>query len=100
MNIDPVAISSLVQGTNNVQNTKNTDTQSGNFEDILKSVLDTANNSQINAENETQKLVNGDAGSIDEVMISASEAELDLELAVQIRNKLVDAYQEINRMQI
>ncbi|EYE88826.1 hypothetical protein Q428_06015 [Fervidicella metallireducens AeB] len=33
-------------------------------------------------------------------MISTEEARLALELAVQIRNKIVDAYQEISRMQI
>ena len=100
MNIDPISISSLVQNTTNVQNNNSNSDAVSSFKDILDNVLNSANDSQINAEEETQKLINGDAKSIDTVMIAASEAQLNLELAAQIRNKIVDAYQEINRMQI
>lgn len=70
------------------------------FRDILKNELDKVNDIQLNAEQATQDLLTGKATDIHQVLISTEEARLSLELAVQIRNKLVDAYQEISRMQI
>lgn len=70
------------------------------FSEILKSELDKVNDIQLNAEQATQDLLTGKATDIHQVLISTEEARLSLELAVQIRNKLVDAYQEITRMQI
>jgi flagellar hook-basal body complex protein FliE len=37
---------------------------------------------------------------VNDNQITAEEAKMSLELAVQIRNKLVEAYQELNRMQL
>lgn len=70
------------------------------FSEILKSELDKVNDIQLNAEQATQDLLTGKATDIHQVLISTEEARLSMELAVQIRNKLVDAYQEITRMQI
>jgi flagellar hook-basal body complex protein FliE len=74
--------------------------QNTNFGDILKQELDKVNDSQITAENATMDFLTGKSTDIHQVMIATEEARLSLELAVQIRNKLVDAYQEISRMQI
>jgi flagellar hook-basal body complex protein FliE len=71
-----------------------------NFGDYLQVAIDKVNNKQIEAEESTQALITGEATDIHEVMLSTEEARLSLELAVQIRNKLVDAYQELSRMQI
>ncbi|WDU83970.1 flagellar hook-basal body complex protein FliE [Caloramator sp. Dgby_cultured_2] len=58
------------------------------------------NEKQVEAENATIDLITGQAQDIHQVMLATEEARLTLELAVQIRNKLVDAYQEIMRIQI
>jgi flagellar hook-basal body complex protein FliE len=70
------------------------------FIDRLKEKLDGVNDKQLEAENMTELLVKGEDVDIHEVMLSTEEAKMSLELAVQIRNKIVEAYQEINRMQI
>jgi flagellar hook-basal body complex protein FliE len=70
------------------------------FIDTLKEKLDGVNNKQLDAENMTELLVKGEDVDIHEVMLSTEEAKMSLELAVQIRNKIVEAYQEINRMQL
>jgi flagellar hook-basal body complex protein FliE len=70
------------------------------FGQYLKKALDKVNDTQINAEKATQSLLTGEAKDIHEVMLATEEARLTLELAVQIRNKIVEAYQELNRMQI
>jgi flagellar hook-basal body complex protein FliE len=42
----------------------------------------------------------GEDISVHEVMIAAEKAKLSLDLAIQVRNKAIEAYQEIMRMQI
>ena len=75
-------------------------TKNNNFLETLEEKLSEVNDKQIEADNLTQKFINGEEEDIHKVMLSTEEAKLSLELAVQIRNKLVEAYQEFNRMQI
>lgn len=70
------------------------------FLDTLKEKLSEVNDKQLESDDLTQKFIKGEEEDIHKVMLSAEEAKLSLELAVQIRNKLVEAYQEFNRMQI
>lgn len=74
--------------------------QNVNFEDILKNYLDKTNDMQLNADSAVQNLITGQTSDIHSVMIETEEAKQSLELAVEIRNKLVDAYQEIMKMSI
>ncbi|HEY8893162.1 MAG TPA: flagellar hook-basal body complex protein FliE [Clostridium sp.] len=76
------------------------DTPKTSFLDTLKEKLDEVNNQQIASDDITQKFVSGDETDIHKVMLATAEAKLSLETAVQIRNKLVDAYDAFNKMQI
>jgi flagellar hook-basal body complex protein FliE len=76
------------------------DKKETSFMDTLKEKLDAVNNKQLEAEDKTESFIKGDDIDIHEVMLASEEAKLSLELAVQIRNKLVEAYQEINRIQL
>lgn len=58
------------------------------------------NSSLINADNDIRKLAVGDAQSLHEVMIHMEEAKLSFQLLAQVRNRLLDAYQEVMRMQV
>jgi flagellar hook-basal body complex protein FliE len=53
---------------------------------------------------ETEKLTNqfikGDLADVHQIMIASEKAAVGLQLTVQVRNKAVEAYQEIMRMQI
>jgi flagellar hook-basal body complex protein FliE len=73
---------------------------STSFIDTLKAKLNDVNDSQVAAEDKTAAFVSGDDTNIHDVMIATEEAKMSLELAIQVRNKLVDAYQELNRMQL
>lgn len=79
---------------------KTEDKKEVSFIDTLREKLDGVNDKQLQAEDMTEKLIKGEDVDIHEVMLSTEEAKMSLELAVQIRNKIVEAYQEINRMQI
>lgn len=74
--------------------------KNNNFLETLEEKLSEVNDKQIESDNLTQKFIKGEEEDIHKVMLSTQEAKLSLELAVQIRNKLVEAYQEFNRMQI
>lgn len=70
------------------------------FGAILKDQLNKVNELQIKADEANQQLVTGEAEDIHSVLLAAEEARLALELTVQVRNKLIESYQEINRMQL
>lgn len=70
------------------------------FFSTLKEKLDEVNEKQIKAANTTESFIKGDEVDIHNVMLDSEEAKMSLELAVQVRNKIVEAYQELNRMQL
>lgn len=78
---------------------KNEDNE-GSFAGILNKALNELNNSQLKAEQASLGLVTGDIEDIHQVTIAVTEAKLAMQLAVEIRNKAIEAYQEIYRMQI
>lgn len=82
------------------KNELETEKNNSNFLDTLKEKINEVNDKQIEAEDLTQKFIKGEEEDVHKVMLSTEEAKLSLELSVQIRNKLVDAYGEFNRMQI
>ena len=53
-----------------------------------------------NADMELQSFMMGESENIHDVMIAMEEATIALELTTQVRNKLVDSYQELKNMQI
>ena len=90
-----------VKFENNVKNkTKDSFQNNNSFSNTLKEKLNEVNEKQIQAEDTTEAFVKGDVKNVHKVMLKTEEAKLSLELAVQIRNKMVEAYQELNRMQL
>ena len=70
------------------------------FGDMLKTILDKVNETQIAGDQATRNLQSGDAKHLHEVMIAVEEADVSLRMLVQMRNKAITAYEEIMRMQI
>lgn len=70
------------------------------FGDWFASELGAVNTSLIKAEQGVQQLAVGEATSLHEVMIHLEEAKLSFQLLAQVRNRLLDAYQEVMRMQV
>ena len=56
--------------------------------------------SQSDAAQQAQQLATGKATDVSSVVMSVEKASLELQLAAQIRNKLVEDYQDIFRMQV
>lgn len=70
------------------------------FQDFLKESLSQVNNLQVDAENKNVLLATGKIENIHDVTIASSKAKLALDLTLAVRNKVVDAYREIMRMQV
>ena len=52
------------------------------------------------SEQSVQNYISGKTDNIHEVMISMQQSQLSFQMMVEVRNKLVDTYQELSRMQI
>lgn len=70
------------------------------FGDALSGALDKLDGLQQQADGAAQSLAAGTATDVSSVVDAVERASLALQLAVQVRNKAVDAYQELFRMQI
>ena len=70
------------------------------FVDHLKSTLRTTNDLQFSAKTAMEELATGRNGNIHETLLSMSKAETSFKMVMQVRNKVLNAYQEIMRMQM
>ncbi len=71
-----------------------------NFSDILRNSLEEANVAQVQADTAVKELVAGRSKNIHETMLAIEKADTSLKLMMQVRNKIIDAYREIMRMQV
>ena len=70
------------------------------FSKVLNDALQNVNQVQQSADTDAARLVAGDPVDIHDVMIGMEKANVAFGLTLQVRNKLVEAYQEIMRMQM
>lgn len=69
------------------------------FSDVLKSAMNDVNSAQLHADDAVQGLIKGDT-NIQDAMISLQKADVSLKLMLQVRNKVLEAYQEVMRTQV
>jgi len=74
--------------------------EAGNFVDSLKQVISETNDLQLQSGELAEKFASGEVENIHDVMVAAEKASVSFELVMEVRNKLVEAYREIMRMQI
>jgi flagellar hook-basal body complex protein FliE len=72
----------------------------GGFAQMLSKSIDALQQSQVQADQQTQALATGQAQDLSSVVMAVEKASLDVQLASQVRNKVVDAYHDIYSMQI
>ena len=70
------------------------------FGDILQSLVTAAGQQQQQADRTVQTLHGGGEKNLHEAMIAMEQADISLRYLVQVRNKAIEAYQEIMRMQL
>jgi len=71
----------------------------GGFGSALQQAIDQVEQLQADSQQQTTELLQGDRQDVHNVMISVEKADVAFQLMMQVRNKIVSAYQEISRMQ-
>jgi len=72
----------------------------GEFQKVLSGAINGIESLQQNASDAVQKFVTGENEELHTTVLATQKAELAFELGLQVRNKVVDAYQEVMRMQM
>jgi flagellar hook-basal body complex protein FliE len=70
------------------------------FENVLSKALEPVNNLQLQSAELDSQLAQGKLEYVHQAMVMAQKASLALDMTMQIRNKVVEAYQEIMRTQL
>ncbi|HZG73670.1 MAG TPA: flagellar hook-basal body complex protein FliE [Chondromyces sp.] len=70
------------------------------FADFLKGSIDELNESLAVSDQMTDKLIRGENVDLHQVLIASQKASIGMQLTMEVRNKAVEAYQEMMRMQI
>ncbi len=69
-----------------------------NFEVLLKDAVNKVNTVQNDAEKAIQELAGG--GDISSAVIAMEKADISFQVMIEVRNKLISAYEEIMRLQV
>ncbi|HLR07923.1 MAG TPA: flagellar hook-basal body complex protein FliE [Bacillota bacterium] len=70
------------------------------FAKTLKAAIDKLNTAEKVSDRKTEAFANGQIDDLHDVMITAQKAKMTLETSVQIQQKVIDAYNEMMRMQL
>jgi flagellar hook-basal body complex protein FliE len=70
------------------------------FADTLNAAIGSVNELQKTSDKAMQNLATGRTDNVADVMIAAEKADIALKLMMQVRNKIIDAYQEVMKMQV
>jgi flagellar hook-basal body complex protein FliE len=93
------AISGALPAVGTVGPKPDASTAVSGFGDSFSKILEAANTSDQGADTAVGRMLDG-SGDVHEAMIALQQADLMLQFTVQVRNKLVQAYQEIMRMPV
>ena len=70
------------------------------FSDMLRKSVDQVDQDQHQADLAVKAMISGRSKNIHETMLAVERADTSLKLMMQVRNKILDAYKEIMRMQV
>jgi len=100
MNISSISNLGMGQELNEVKSAFSQESGSPSFANLLEKSITETNDLLQASDKAASDLAIGRSENIHEAMIATEKAETALKLLVQVRNKAIDAYQEIMRMQV
>lgn len=71
----------------------------GSFSDTLKSAIGSVDQLNQTSDSQVTELLHGDRQDIHNVMIAVEKADVSFQLMMQVRNKILNAYQEVAKLQ-
>lgn len=72
----------------------------GSFGEVLSNKIEEINKLKLDADDAIAKVEFSDSGSIHEAIIAMEKASISFKTMLQVRNKMLEAYQEVMRMQV
>lgn len=72
----------------------------GDFGSLLEGTIKKVDGLQKDADKAVEGLATGEVSDVHEVMLAMTKADLSFRMMLEVRNKLVEAYQEVSRMQV
>jgi flagellar hook-basal body complex protein FliE len=92
----PISPGAQPSGFGGTAGTRETD---GSFKETLTNAISQVEDMHASAEQHMTELMKGDRSDVQNVMIAVEKADIAFQLMMQVRNKIVSAYQEVSRMQ-
>jgi flagellar hook-basal body complex protein FliE len=89
----------VTNAVNNVNPIRNNGMGLPNFDNLVGNFIESVNKQQFDSNDLAKKFVNGEDVELHEVMIAGEKAKTSLDLLVEIRNKTIDMYRELTRLQ-
>ena len=74
-------------------------TDASRFVETLRQTMDQVQGAQNESQGQVTELLNGNGADLHRAMIAVEKADLSFQLMMQVRNKIVAAYQEVSRLQ-
>lgn len=99
MAIQSIGTNSILNNLN-ISNTTEEKTNGTSFSNVLSDAINKVNDSEVNANNKIESLIKGEDVEMHEVMLAMQESVLSLQALIEVRNKTVEAYQEISKLQL
>lgn len=100
-NINPASIKQLnPDNITNGNNSGNGSGQNDSFSNTLMGYIDKVNGTEVKADKEAEAIATGKSSNIHQAMIDMEKANDSFELMMQVRNKIVTAYNQIVNMQL
>lgn len=96
-------ISDISNSVSNLSLTKNKETSNQNdqsFSEMLNDAMKDVNKQQVEGYNAMEDIATGKVSNLQEAIQQIEEAELSMKLALETKNKAINAYREVMRMQI
>src|SRR5512133_1352648 len=87
-----------IAGEGGLARAQHAPTNGPSFSDTLKRALGEVSSSQDTAQDYIQRFVRGEPVELHQVMAATEEAQISLEMLVELRNKLMDAYKTVMAM--
>ena len=101
MSVNPITENIMhLFNTEPLKGSTNRLTGTGSFRDVLTESFETVNRTDLKDKGSSLQLLMGESDDLSGLLIDAQKAELSLQLALQIRNKVIDAYNEVMRMSV
>lgn len=84
----------------NINEEQSIDDSKIKFDDVISQAINKVNGTQVEANNMVEGLIKGEDVSMHDVMLSMQESQISMQLMLEVRNKLFEAYKELSGVQL